>query len=476
MPYIFITNSMKLKSLIALIFALCLFQPQLIEAQKKRSLKKTANTNLTARQIADKVLPSVVLIITQDENGNPISQGSGFVIGQGLVVSNLHVFERATSAIVKNVKTGEVSKAIEVVGMNAKEDICVIRIDDAKFPVLPLGDSSSIQTGDEIYVASNPKGLEGSFTKGIISSLRSDVGLFQIDAAISSGSSGGVLLNQKAEAVGIIKSSLVSGQNLNFAIPINKLKALKYIFKNSIQLAGACAYRDREKEKLKGVVKSVTQLEKSPYMVEKNGKYFKDEEYRPIFNSIYDLEGNQIEYLIYSLENQPALKLIITHDENRLLTSIVIKKDLTAKDLGVWNETSIRANSILKKLNIIDSGERILNLKESTDLKISIRGFSNEVGDLNESYGLSVFNSEGELVKINSKQGVNFVYNYDNNDRLKESEFLNNGKIFTRSKYNYKDDSHGNWIERKEYTNMPEVNSDDWSLSETVYREITYYE
>ena len=460
----------------ALIFALCLFQPQLIVAQKKRLLKKTANTNLTSRQIADKVLPSVVLIITQDENDKAISQGSGFVIGQGLVVSNLHVFERATNAIVKNVKTGEIAKAIEVVGMNAKEDICVIRIDNAKFPALPLGDSSSTQTGDEIYVASNPKGLEGSFTKGIVSSLRTDVGLFQIDAAISPGSSGGVLLNQKAEAVGIIKSSLVSGQNLNFAIPINNLKNLSYKFKNSIQLAGACAYRDKEKEKLKGVIKSVTQLEKSSYVVEKNGKYFKDEEYRPVFNSIYDLEGNQIEYLIYSLENQPALKLTISHDENRLLTSIVIKKDLTAKDLGVWNETSIRANSILRKLNIIDSGERILSLKEGADLKTSLRGFSNEIGDLNESFGLSIFNSEGELVEVKSKQGLNFVYDYDNNDRLKESEFLNNGKIFTRSKYNYKDDSHGNWIERKEYTNMPEVNPDDWSLSETVYREITYYE
>jgi serine protease Do len=157
-------------------------------------------------------LPSVVLIITQDENGKPISQGSGFVFGSGLVVSNLHVFERATKAIVKNVNTGEVSKAIEVVGMNAKEDICVIRIDNAKFPILPLGNSSSVETGDEIYVASNPKGLEGSFTKGIISSLRSDVGLFQIDAAISPGSSGGVLLNQKAEAIGIIKSSLISGK------------------------------------------------------------------------------------------------------------------------------------------------------------------------------------------------------------------------------------------------------------------------
>ncbi len=276
---------------------LLLFQSNVIEAQKKRPTQTTKT--LSAREIANKVLPSVVLIITQDENGNPISQGSGFVFGSGLVVSNLHVFERATNAIVKNVKTGEVSKAIEVVGMNAKEDICAIRIDNTKFPTLSLGDSSSVETGDEIYVASNPKGLEGSFTKGIISSLRSDVGLFQIDAAISPGSSGGVLLNQKAEAIGIIKSSLISGQNLNFAIPINKLKTLPYKFKHSIQLAGACAYTDKVKNKLKGFVKSV--IEKSRFSEVKNGKLIETE---PVINSIskYDLDGNMTEFQQYSVE------------------------------------------------------------------------------------------------------------------------------------------------------------------------------
>ena len=204
---------MKVK-FIFLCLILLPFQSNFVEAQKKRSIQ-TAKT-LSARDIASKVLPSVVLIITQDENGNPISQGSGFVFGSGLVVSNLHVFERATNAIVKNVKTGEISKVIEVVGMNAKEDICVIRIDNTKFPTLSLGNSSSVETGDEIYVASNPKGLEGSFTKGIISSLRSDVGLFQLDAAISPGSSGGVLLNQKAEAIGIIKKQRLSFPCLYF--------------------------------------------------------------------------------------------------------------------------------------------------------------------------------------------------------------------------------------------------------------------
>ena len=117
---------MKTKIIFIVFFAL-LFQTYSVEAQKKRPLPEPKV--LSARQIAEKVMPSVVLIITQDENGNPISQGSGFVYRPGLVVSNLHVFERATNAVVKNVKTGETSKAVEVVAMNAIDDICVIRIE-----------------------------------------------------------------------------------------------------------------------------------------------------------------------------------------------------------------------------------------------------------------------------------------------------------------------------------------------------------
>ncbi len=226
-------------------------------AQKSRPVPKPST--LTAREIAEKVMPSVVMITTQDENGKPISQGSGFVYKPGVVVSNLHVFERATNAVVKNVKTGQVSNVTEVLGIDQKNDICVFRISNSGFPALTRGDSNTVAIGDDIYVAGNPRGLEGSFTKGIISNLRSEEGLLQIDAAISPGSSGGVLVNSKAEAIGIIKSSILGGQNLNFAIPIQKLELLSLRFKHPVLLAGACAFNDRLKSKLKGPVKSVVE-------------------------------------------------------------------------------------------------------------------------------------------------------------------------------------------------------------------------
>lgn len=442
---------MKLKSIIILVFAFCLLQPQMIEAQRKRPVKKTTNSTLTARQIADKVLPSVVLIITQDENNNPISQGSGFVIGQGLVVSNLHVFERATNAIVKNVKTSEIAKAIEVVGMNAKEDICVIRIDNTKFPALSLGDSNSVKTGDEIYVASNPKGLEGSFTKGIISSLRSEVGLFQIDASISSGSSGGVLVNQKSEAVGIVKSSLVSGQNLNFAIPINKLKVVPHKFKHSIQLAGACAYKDRDKEKLRGLVKQV--VEKSRHSKIENGRLIEENILTDLIRG-YDIEGNEIEWLAYQVDGQLAWKFNYTFDENRL-------KTLYIREL--FGGSITRAS--------FDFEDEIYN-------KLYNRKFSGSIGEIGKQGGMQVFNSNGEMIEWHIG-GKKITYNYDSDGRATESIQWGNNKAEIKKRYRYKEDRNGNWIEQKEYSNFPNavnVNSNDWLEGETTYREITYYE
>lgn len=419
-----------------------------VEAQRKRPIQ--AAKTLSVREIANKVLPSVVLIITQDENGNPISQGSGFVFRPGLVVSNLHVFERATSAIVKNVKTGEVSKAIEVVGMNAKEDICVIRIDNTKFPTLSLGNSSSVETGDEIYVASNPKGLEGSFTKGIISSLRSDVGLFQIDAAISSGSSGGVLLNQKAEAVGIIKSSLVSGQNLNFAIPINKLKILPHKFKHSIQLAGACAYTDRDREKLKRFVKKITEKE----LPRKNGKGVGIE---LITSSIevYDVEGNIAESTIYQITDGKFLwKTSFKYDENRLKTSAL--QEFIG---GEIKETKFDLNNAIYN-------------------KMNGRKFSGSIGSLDEQTGMQIYDSNGNMT-VWYLNGVKLAFEYELNGWEKEETQWNNGKIEIVSKFTYKTDVYGNWIEKHAknlYPNTPNVNPNAVFEGNIKYRDITYYE
>ncbi len=199
---------------------------------------------LTPRQIVDKVLPSVVVIFAQDKQGKTISQGGGFVFKSGLIATNLHIFRRASSAFVKVANSEKRYNITSVVDMDLRHDICAVRIDDRSIPQLSLDEANKLGIGDEVFAFGNPKGLEGSVSKGIISSIRNNLGLIQIDAAISPGSSGGPIVNQQAQVIGIAVSALTSGQNLNFSVPIKYLLALKEQFNFPLSVAGVLSVGD----------------------------------------------------------------------------------------------------------------------------------------------------------------------------------------------------------------------------------------
>lgn len=460
---------MKIKILF-LVFIAFLFQIDSVEVEKKRPTPKPRV--LSSREIAAKVLPSVVLIITQDENGNPISQGSGFVYKPGLVVSNLHVFERATNAVVKNVKTGEISKAIEVVGMNARQDICIIRIDNAKFPVLPSGDSFAVKTGDDVYVASNPKGLEGSFTKGIISSVRerdrkekgddellnwvknisgeTDRTLFQIDAAISSGSSGGALINSRGQVIGVARSSVVSGQNLNFAIPIDQLLTLERKFKHPILLAGACAYSDRLKLKLLGPVKLV-----------KEGNYRANGSIEARSIREFDAFGNNTRYFYYWVsDSTKTSETVREFDENGLIISVRFSSN-GDKD-GSYDLPF--TEGIRKKMNSRKFSGTLVN-----DDYFEISKFAAiDSSSVFDSYGNETMN-----IQVSGDRRWVTTFEYDSNGRLTKVYEPVGDKIYAlRLSYNL--DKYGNWIEQKR--EIQYVPGGDWDNPfRNVVREIEYF-
>lgn len=113
------------------------------------------------------------------------------------------------------------------VGIDREHDLALLKIQGAKAPVLPIGDSSDISVGDEVYAVGNPLGLEGTFSQGIVSGIR-PIGsgiLLQITAPISPGSSDPVL-NAKSQVIGIVVGSFRDGQNLNFAVPVAYLLPL----------------------------------------------------------------------------------------------------------------------------------------------------------------------------------------------------------------------------------------------------------
>ena len=182
----------------------------------------------TAQEIAKKAFGSTVLLVMEDASGQPLSLGSGFFVRDAEIASNLHVVEGAARGYAKLVgeKTKYDIEGITVV--DSGRDLVVLKISTPRSQALPLGNSDAVQVGESVYAVGNPQGLEGTFSQGIVSSIR-EVGtdkLLQITAPISPGSSGGPVLNGKGEVIGVSVATFRGGQNLNFAIPSNYLKAL----------------------------------------------------------------------------------------------------------------------------------------------------------------------------------------------------------------------------------------------------------
>jgi len=182
----------------------------------------------SSREIAEKTLPSVVLIIMQDTKGKAISLGSGFLIEEGIVATNYHVIKKGAKGIVKLFSKDAKYDIEGMIGSDSKMDLALLSIKNIKGHSLSIGDSSKIKIGDEIYVAGNPLGLEGTFSQGMISGIRKidkDY-LFQITAPISPGSSGGPVLDRRGDVIGGAVGTVKDGQNLNFAIPSSYLATL----------------------------------------------------------------------------------------------------------------------------------------------------------------------------------------------------------------------------------------------------------
>ena len=182
----------------------------------------------TAPEIAEKALAATVYLEMQDSKGVPLGFGSGFFVGDNLIATNYHVIEGAARGSAKLVGQFSTYTIEGVTATDKTNDLALLKVTVSGIKPLPLGNSSDVKIGETVYVAGNPKGLEGTFSNGIISSRRDPYAKerLQMTAPISPGSSGGPVLNSKGEVIGISFMTLVGGQNLNFAIPSRYLTEL----------------------------------------------------------------------------------------------------------------------------------------------------------------------------------------------------------------------------------------------------------
>ena len=182
---------------------------------------------LTPQEIAKITLGSTVHLGVVDANGKSWT-GSGFVIRDDQIVTNYHVIDNMSIGGVKLVGKEDLYPIEAILAVEENRDLAIIKVVGIDVPALSLGDSDTVQIGDKVYVAGNPQGLEGSFSDGIISAIRGGSAdkFFQMTAPISQGSSGGPVVNEKGEVIGVSFATLHDGQNLNFAIPVNYLKPM----------------------------------------------------------------------------------------------------------------------------------------------------------------------------------------------------------------------------------------------------------
>ena len=228
---------------------------QMLEEQTKETLSIGSQTSSTpapvstttaAKPVAaiyDQACNEVVGITTEVTYTNFFGQtsssavsGSGFIVSpDGYILTNYHVIEYAYKgnyAITVMLHDGTRYEA-SIVGVEDCNDIAVLKIDASGLDPVTFGDSDKLSVGDDVYAVGNPLGeLEFSMTTGHVSALdrlittedgSEAINMFQIDAAVNSGNSGGPVYNANGEVVGIVtaKYSDTGVEGLGFAIPIN---------------------------------------------------------------------------------------------------------------------------------------------------------------------------------------------------------------------------------------------------------------
>jgi len=198
-------------------------------AENSRNLKveisNSRGEKYDGAKIFRKYSTAVFMVFTSDGiNGY---QGSGFFLNEeGLAVSNYHVFQGTNIGAeqIKLVGDDTAYKLVEIIMRDEENDFILFRVNCTNTNYIPIAQTKP-QIGEKVYAIGSPRGLENTFSSGEVSQWR-DTNLMQISALIDHGSSGGALINEYGQAVGITSGTFADGSqaNLNYAWSIDVIK------------------------------------------------------------------------------------------------------------------------------------------------------------------------------------------------------------------------------------------------------------
>lgn len=180
--------------------------------------------SLSPDALFHQVAPSVCVVEGLGPDRRILRQGSGVAVARERVITSRHV---VTGVAELRVRQGTHTWAAAVASQDATHDLVELRVPGLTAPAAPLRVSADLRVGERVYAIGAPQGLELSISEGLISGLRRFDGraAIQNTAAISGGSSGGGLFDDRGRLVGITSFYANNGQNLNFASPVDWVAA-----------------------------------------------------------------------------------------------------------------------------------------------------------------------------------------------------------------------------------------------------------
>jgi len=186
-------------------------------------------TNYLPTQIYSMIASATVRIESCDKDGRMHNLGSGFFISdKGEIATNYHVIAGAYKIKVKRYDGVEL-EVTKILAFDPSNDLVILKVESEGNSYLNIS-AEMLETGDPVYALGNPLGVDSVFTSGIVSNpskVVNGIDMVVFTAPISSGSSGGPLVNARGEVVGINNQVADKGQNLNFAVVSSKLTTME---------------------------------------------------------------------------------------------------------------------------------------------------------------------------------------------------------------------------------------------------------
>lgn len=241
-------------------------------------------------EIYEQTENSIYQIFSFSHDGSCLGFGSAVLIdSEGIITTNYHVINDASK--LKIIAGSDTIVNVAYIGIDPDNDVALLKINPRGDVAVRIGDPSRLKPGMVVYALGNPKGLTKTFSSGIVSAVRKKDNeirncVIQYTASISPGSSGGALLNENGELVGITSLNFSGGQNLNFAVPITDFFSLSTVNASDsaqvMALTRLCSAYDFSEKKRKpyaesiDIVSCMDVLEDNATLSRYFGEYFAD--------------------------------------------------------------------------------------------------------------------------------------------------------------------------------------------------------